>query len=300
MTAPDQHQNRKPAGCHLPRLVAHRGYPYRYPENTLPGITAALAAGASHIEVDVQLSTDGVPMLFHDVSLARTTGRAGNIMDLDCATLSRIPAGEPRRFGRRFAHVTIPTLAALAELLGTWPAAEVFVEIKTESLARFGTQAVVTAVMAAVEPLGMRAIPISYAAEALQAARRRGARRVGWVLSRPDAAHRRQAEALRPDYLFCNHTRLKPGPEALWSGPWAWVLYEIADARLALDWHARGARYIETMAVGELLRQLASMTGSVPESMLGSIPGSILGSTPGTTSGGSPLQRGGTRNDGDE
>ncbi len=272
MTASHQHQNKQPAGWHLPCLVAHRGYPYRYPENTLPGITAALEAGARHIEVDVQLSADGVPMLFHDVSLARTTGRAGNIMDLDCATLCRIAAGEPRRFGRRFANITIPTLAALAELLGTWPTAEVFVEIKTESLAHFGTQAVVTAVMAAIEPLGTRAIPISYAAEALQAARRQGARRVGWVLSRPDAAHRREAEALRPDYLFCNHTRLTPGPEALWSGPWAWVLYEIADARLALDWHGRGARYIETMAVGELLRQLESVVESAPAAAADSRP----------------------------
>ena len=35
-------------------LVAHRGYPARLPENTLPSIKAALQAGARYVEVDVQ------------------------------------------------------------------------------------------------------------------------------------------------------------------------------------------------------------------------------------------------------
>ncbi|MGF1546037.1 MAG: glycerophosphodiester phosphodiesterase family protein, partial [Thiotrichales bacterium] len=52
-------------------LVAHRGYALRYPENTLPAIEAALAAGARYVEIDVQLSADQVPVLFHDRSLMR-------------------------------------------------------------------------------------------------------------------------------------------------------------------------------------------------------------------------------------
>jgi len=50
-------------------LVAHRGWQRRYPENTLPAIKGALDAGARYIEVDVQLSADGVPVLFHDRTL---------------------------------------------------------------------------------------------------------------------------------------------------------------------------------------------------------------------------------------
>jgi len=58
-------------------LVAHRGYPARLPENTLPSIEAAVQAGARYIEVDVQLSRDGEVILFHDRDLHRLCGQAG-------------------------------------------------------------------------------------------------------------------------------------------------------------------------------------------------------------------------------
>ncbi|MEV7119574.1 glycerophosphodiester phosphodiesterase [Kitasatospora griseola] len=53
------------------RAVAHRGDPYQHRENTLPAVTAALAAGADAVEVDVQLTKDGVPVLLHDQTLER-------------------------------------------------------------------------------------------------------------------------------------------------------------------------------------------------------------------------------------
>nr|WP_111551596.1 glycerophosphodiester phosphodiesterase [Kitasatospora sp. SolWspMP-SS2h] len=53
------------------RAVAHRGDPYLHRENTLPAVSAALAAGADAVEVDVQLTRDGVPVLLHDRTLER-------------------------------------------------------------------------------------------------------------------------------------------------------------------------------------------------------------------------------------
>ncbi|OKJ03261.1 glycerophosphodiester phosphodiesterase [Kitasatospora sp. CB01950] len=53
------------------RAVAHRGEPYQHRENTLPAVGAALAAGADAVEVDVQLTRDGVPVLLHDRTLER-------------------------------------------------------------------------------------------------------------------------------------------------------------------------------------------------------------------------------------
>ncbi|MFD8596803.1 glycerophosphodiester phosphodiesterase [Kitasatospora sp. NPDC059646] len=53
------------------RAVAHRGDPYQHRENTLPAVSAALAAGADAVEVDVQLTRDGVPVLLHDQTLER-------------------------------------------------------------------------------------------------------------------------------------------------------------------------------------------------------------------------------------
>lgn len=47
-------------------LQGHRGARGLKPENTLPSFEAALDAGVSAIETDVRLSSDGVPILFHD------------------------------------------------------------------------------------------------------------------------------------------------------------------------------------------------------------------------------------------
>ena len=46
-------------------LIAHRGWAARYPENTVPAFRAALEAGARFVELDVQLSSDLVPVVFH-------------------------------------------------------------------------------------------------------------------------------------------------------------------------------------------------------------------------------------------
>jgi glycerophosphoryl diester phosphodiesterase len=234
-------------------LVAHRGYAGRYPENTLPAVEAALRAGVNYIEVDVQLSADGVPVLMHDVELARTTGAAGRVTETTLAALSRLRAGETARLGPRFRDTPIPTLAALMSLLDAWPAAQVFVELKRDSLDAFGADPVVARVLDVLAPGIERCIVISFEPEALRRirlqARASGTPRIGWVVSAWDEEQRAIATALAPDYLFCNHAKI-PNPETLlWPGPWKWAFYEVADPSVALALAQRGASLIETMAL---------------------------------------------------
>lgn len=53
--------------------IAHRGYSSMAPENTAIAVEMGVASGAEYIEIDVQLSADGVVILMHDTTLARTT-----------------------------------------------------------------------------------------------------------------------------------------------------------------------------------------------------------------------------------
>jgi len=236
-----------------PELVAHRGYAGRYPENTLPAVEAALRAGVNYIEVDVQLTADGMPVLLHDVELARTTGAAGRVIDLSFAALRQLRAGETARLGPHLRDTPIPTLAALLDLLDAWPVAQVFVELKRESLDAFGIEAVVARVLDVLAPRIDRCIVISFEQEALRRvrlqARAAGTPRIGWVVSTWDEPQRAIATVLAPDYLFCNHTKI-PDPETpLWPGPWRWAFYEVADPAVALALARRGAALIETMAL---------------------------------------------------
>src|SRR6185295_12945496 len=103
------------------QIVAHRGNARDHPENTLPAFESALALGVRHLELDVQLSRDRVPVVLHDATLRRTTGRAGRVFDVDAVELTRIDAAEARRFGTRHRGTTIPLLTDVLHLLDGWP-----------------------------------------------------------------------------------------------------------------------------------------------------------------------------------
>ncbi|QJC51573.1 glycerophosphodiester phosphodiesterase [Paenibacillus albicereus] len=99
--------------------VAHRGWSSLAPENTLAALR--LAADAPDIgwaEIDVQLSSDGVPVLLHDRRLRRTAGGSRKEPgDLTAAQLARLDAGS--WFSSRYRGEPVPTLAqVLCELGG--------------------------------------------------------------------------------------------------------------------------------------------------------------------------------------
>lgn len=70
--------------------VAHRGYPEKFPENTLRSFQAAMELGFSHLELDVQLSKDGIPVVMHDATTQRMTKVKAKVSDLTLAELKQL------------------------------------------------------------------------------------------------------------------------------------------------------------------------------------------------------------------
>ena len=60
---------------------AHRGACRQAPENTLPAFELAADLGADGIELDVQLSSDAIPVVLHDFSVEKTTNGTGLVAD---------------------------------------------------------------------------------------------------------------------------------------------------------------------------------------------------------------------------
>lgn len=60
---------------------AHRGASEYAPENTMLSFYLGLTMGANGIETDIHVTKDGVPVLFHDDTLARVTGQPGSVED---------------------------------------------------------------------------------------------------------------------------------------------------------------------------------------------------------------------------
>ena len=232
----------------MAELVAHRGYAARYPENTLVALDAALAAGVRWLECDVQLSADRVPVLLHDADLARTAGDPRDVFDLDAAELAKVSVHEPLRLGRDFEPTPVPRLADAVALLSNYADATLFVEVKEESIKRFGIDSVLDVVRA---QLTHACVLISFHDGAIKRASELGLR-TGWVVPEWSDRARAIAKDLEPEFLFSNIKRVPEGA-ALWPGPWRWAAYDAKSADDALAMAARGFDLVETKAVGELL-----------------------------------------------
>jgi glycerophosphoryl diester phosphodiesterase len=241
----------------LPEIIAHRGNAVEFPENTLQGLESAVSLGARHVEFDVQLTADLVPVLFHDSDLARVAGRPESVHDLTWPALAEIPVGEVERLGNAHAFTCAPSLAQVVDAIDGWENVTAFVEVKRASLRRFGREAVLRRVADVLRPVLDRCVLISFDLPSIQILRLMTGARIGWVLSQYDAAAHAQAAGLAPQFLFVNHERLPAEPEPLWNGPWDWAVYEVRDLETAKACARRGIRFVETMAVRDLISAYA-------------------------------------------
>lgn len=242
----------------IPQLVAHRGYPRQYPENTLIGLKAAIVAGARYIEVDVQVSRDHVPLLFHDRDLKRLCGVHGKVHELRYEQLWRLRVAERERFGERFKDVHITRLAELGHLLLRRPEVTAFIELKRISLERFGTDTLLRLVRRSLKPALAQCVLISYSLEALATARDQGWPRIGVVIDRWDEREQELVAKINPQFLFCDVEGL-PGEGRLQIPGAKLVIFEVADPGVALALAARGVDFIETNAVAEMLQEFSRL-----------------------------------------
>lgn len=96
-------------------VAAHRGYPARYPENTLPSFEAAARLGVDQIETDVRITKDGELVCIHDTTVDRTTNGSGKVCDYTLAELRALDAGSWK--GEEFAGTKIPTIYEFFDLM---------------------------------------------------------------------------------------------------------------------------------------------------------------------------------------
>jgi glycerophosphoryl diester phosphodiesterase len=114
-------------------IIAHRGASGWAPENTIPAFELAVRQGADAFELDVRLTSDGVPVVLHDPTLDRTTDRTGSLAEITLNEVRGADAGA--RFspdgGRSFPYkntgVGLPTLA---EVLRSFSEMPLLIEIK--------------------------------------------------------------------------------------------------------------------------------------------------------------------------
>lgn len=120
-------------------VIAHRGFSYAAPENTIPAMTAAADAGADMVEIDVQRTKDHQLVVLHDKTLFRTTNVAkvfptrahDPVGSFTLAEIKKLDAGSWK--SARFAGTRVPTFGEL--LAGLDPTSTgLLLELKNPSL----------------------------------------------------------------------------------------------------------------------------------------------------------------------
>ena len=95
-------------------ITAHRGSSVTAPENTIPAIEKAMEEMADSVEIDVQMTSDGVIVLGHDASLKRVAGVNRSIASMTFAQLEQLDVGS--WFSKSYEGTRIPALSEVLEL----------------------------------------------------------------------------------------------------------------------------------------------------------------------------------------
>lgn len=235
------------------QLVAHRGHQHAFPENSLLSILDAIAAGARAIEFDVQLSQDGIPFLFHDETLSRVCGEAGEITALTAEQLSHCMVSEPKRLGKRFNQNPINTLGDLVPLIYQHKHIQFFLELKEESLECFGADNCFMALKRLFPIFPENVIFISFDLPAVRQAKEEGFLQTALVFrdweNRNTLLHTAQA-----DYGFINYTRIPVKASIEADQPI--IVYEVKHGITAKQLLERGASRVETFHIRTLLQNI--------------------------------------------
>jgi len=238
------------------KLVAHRGDPFNYPENTVAGLRAAAAAGASFAELDIQYTADFVPLLYHDSDLQRISDDPRILAETKWEEISQLPANYPERFGTTFDQTRISTLSDVVDASANWSGLRLFVELKVESINHFGVERIVDDVFEKITDMISRnqiAAIISKHDVALQRMRQRSGLPIGWVVPDFDPANQSRAEEMNFEYMFINQKRLDRW-QAGHQKAGTWVVYTVNELEAAERYLNSGADMIETDVFGKLAK----------------------------------------------
>ena len=77
---------------YTPWLIAHRGANREAPENTITAFDLALRYPVQGIETDIQMTKDGVPVLYHDQTVFKLMRKRKRVADFSFDELSELPS----------------------------------------------------------------------------------------------------------------------------------------------------------------------------------------------------------------
>ena len=228
-----------------PIIISHRGNNFSFPENTLSGLRSAFELGCTAIEFDIQMTSDETLVVMHDDNTLRTSGIEQSVLDSSYEQLTSVSVHEPKRFDEQHQPTPISKLAEVLELLNEFPNTHAYIEVKEESLEKWGHQQVLDQLLPTVKQYAKQCTIISFDLPVLDLIREQSDLAIGWVLYNYDEESLAKANVSKPNYLIVDQAEIALDTPP-WEGPWKWMVYGVDSAELALKHFNNGVEYVET------------------------------------------------------
>lgn len=233
-----------------PIFIAHRGYTAAYPENTLIAIEAAQQAGAEYVEVDIQLSADHIPVLYHDRDLTRLCQQSGAIHDYTFSQLDEFYVTDADKFADKYAKNKITSLQVLIDYLKKHPALNAFIELKRLMIDTFAEELVLNTILPMFEGMESQISFISYNQNILKKIHDTTEYATGVVVD--EWSDLNKDAGWESEWLFCSYEGLPENNDEL-NIKSKIAIFEVGNIGLAKHLLARGIIYLETFRIKEML-----------------------------------------------
>jgi glycerophosphoryl diester phosphodiesterase len=117
-------------------VFAHRGFGNYAPDNSLAGAMLAMQAGMDGVDMDGQMSADGVLVIFHDLSVDRLTASTGRVTEKTAQQLLALDLAP--KYGHGFKDSFVATFEAFVQKIP--PKGVLMVELKVPGMKNTGIE----------------------------------------------------------------------------------------------------------------------------------------------------------------
>ena len=237
-----------------PIFIAHRGYASSYPENTFVALDAAKQAGAEYIEVDIQLTSDRIPVLFHDRDLKRLCQQNGSIHDYTFSQLEKFNVTDAEKFGTQFSENKITSLEKFIAYIKKHSTLNVFIELKRLMIDKAGEQKTLDILLPMFSGMEKQITFISYNQAILKNIHDNTNFKTGIVV---DEWTQLIKSNWLSDWVFCSADGLPENNDEL-NIDAKIAVFEVGNIGLAKHLLAKGIIYLETFRIKEMLNAFSN------------------------------------------
>lgn len=235
--------------------IAHRGDCENHIENTLESIQAAIDNGIKHIEVDVQLTQEALPVVFHDNNLDRMFNMNTSIAEKRFKEVNQQPLQSANKKELHHTHYYIPTLLQVVSLIQQHPEITLYVEVKNITFSSFSYQYVYKTVLQCLQPILQQVVIIGFSYRFLRYVKNNSTLPIAYVLPSWKHYSKKMLANLQPNIIFSD-IKLIPENMTFHNKKETWAVYEVGNLHQAQQLLTQGIYYFESFIPSRLKQEM--------------------------------------------